>query len=227
MKPLFGLSGIAMCVVGFFVFTADSICAQYLPPVIGNAFQSGTVPDFVYPEKKPELKALQENQSSKFIYREYEAEDSQPQEQYQIILTPVAEPRPQSQPPKVVLPGSAEPQQLPGMSAQTIYYFPPPAFPDPVPLTIYRPMAPQPSDEQVANWSPYNNMYGPPMLVQPQHFGPPKHDKGRRFKKDPGMPPGEPVVGPPVLVYPNGIVVKPKIYMLNQPFKNMVRAFTP
>ena len=255
MKPLFGFFGIAIFVAGFFGFTTKPVHAQYLPPVIGNAFQSGPVPDFVYPEKKPELKAVQENRNSQFIYREYEDElQVSPQvptvpEQGQIILMPVADPRPgvSQQPPRVVLPNSTEPQQIPGMTAQTIYYFPPPAFPDPVPMTVYRPTAPQqpqfsaqfppqspqPGDEQAGypqNWSPYNSMlYAPPMITQPHYFGPPKQEKGRRINQKPKNPgnPGEPVIGPPTLVYPNGIVVRPKVYLPQQPFKNMVRAITP
>jgi len=104
-------------------------------------------------------------------------------------------------------------------------------------LTVYRPTVPQqpqsppPGSEQAGypqNWSPYNSsLYAPPMMTQPHYFGPPKQDKGRRFsKKDPGVP-GQPIVGPPTLVYPNGIVVRPKVYLPQQPFKNTVRAITP
>ena len=231
---LFGFLGIVMLLGGFLGLAAESIFAQYLPPVIGNAFQSEPVPNFVYPEKKPELQAVQENQPSKFIYRQYEDELQVPaqREPYQIVIMPVAE-----QPPKVVLPNSPEPQQIPGMTAQTIYYFPPPTFPDPIPLMVYRPnvpqqpQLPQPGPEQAGypqNWSPYHpGLYGPPMITQPHYFGPPKQDKGRRFgKKNPGIP-GEPVIGPPTLIYPNGIVVRPKIYLPQQPFKNAVRAMTP
>ena len=228
MKPFFGLLGIAM--LGLAV---ETLHAQYLPPVIGEAFQSEAVPNFTYPEKTPELKAVQENQPSTFIYRQYEDELQVPaqKEQHQIIIVPVAE-----QQPKVVLPTSPAPQQMPGMTAHTIYYFPPPTFPDPIPLTVYRPTVPQqpqsppPGSEQgyPQNWSPYNfSLYAPPMITQPHYFGPPKQDKGRRFgKKDPGVP-GQPVVGPPTLVYPNGIVVRPKVYLPQQPFKNTVRAMTP
>ncbi|MCL2305734.1 MAG: hypothetical protein FWC43_10360 [Planctomycetaceae bacterium] len=230
MKTLFGFFGIAMFMVGFSGFMAESVYSQYLPPAIGNAFQSGTVPNFVNPEKKPELKPVQENQSSKFTYRQYEDEFQVPTQQ--IIITPVADPKSGAQP-TVVLSNSPEPQQVPGMTAQTIYYFPPPSFPDPIPLTVYRPAAPQPQQfpqpgGEQPNWSPYNSMlYGPPMITQPHYFGPPKQEKGHRFhKKNPGNP-GEPVVGPPVLVYPNGIVVRPKVYLPQQPFKNVVRAMTP
>ena len=232
MKPFFSLLGIAMFMAGFLGLMAELVHAQYLPPVIDNAFQSEPVPNFVYPEKKPELKAVQENQPSKFIYRQYEDELQVPdQGQYQIVIMPVAE-----QQPKVVLPTSPEPQQISGMTAQTIYYFPPPTFPDPIPLTVYRPTIPQQppfpqpgeNPQYPQNWSPYNPaLYGPPMMTQPHYFGPPKQDKGRRFgKKDPGIP-GQPVVGPPTLVYPNGIVVRPKVYLPQQPFKNTVRAMTP
>ena len=243
----FCLSGIAMFVVGFLGFVTESVCAQYLPPAIGNAFQPGTVPDLAYPEKKPELKGVLENQNSKFIYREYETNELQvPPEQFQIVIVPVADPRSQGQVPKVTFPGSGQPQQISGMSPQTIYYFPPPTFPEPIPLTVYRPDAPQqqyqtppqtfsqPTDDQMGGgqtWSPYNSLYGPPMITQPHYFGPPKQEKTRRFKKsgNPGATtaPGEPVVGPPTLVYPNGIVVRPKVYLPQQPFKNAVRAMTP
>ena len=228
MKPFFGLLGIIILVL-----LAESLFAQYLPPVIGNTFQSEPIPNFTYPEKKPELKAVQENQPSKLIYRQYEDELQVPaqRDQYQIILTPVAD-----QQPKVLLPNSAEPQQVSGMTAQTIYYFPPPTFPDPIPLTVYRPTVPQQprypqsseNSQYPQNWSPYYSaLYAPPMITQPHYFGPPKQDKGRRFsKKAPGVP-GQPVVGPPTLVYPNGIVVRPKVYLPQQPFKNAVRAITP
>jgi len=245
MKTLIGLSGIAMFMIGFSGFMAESVPAQYLPPVIDQAFLSEPIPDFVYPEKKPELKPIQENQSSQFIYRQYEEEDdlqlpacaAAVSEQYQIVIAPVADQRPGAQPPRVALPTATEPQQVPGMTAQTIYYFPPPTFPDPVPFTVYRPAVPPPQfPSQLPlpdtagypqHWSPYNAMYGPPMITQPHYFGPPKQEKGRRVhKKNPGVP-GEPVVGPPTLVYPNGIVVRPKVYLPGQPFKNAVRAMTP
>ena len=271
MKTLFGFSGMAIVSLLLYGFATNTLCAQYLPPVIGNAFQSGPGSDFVYPEKKQEMKAVRQNQDTKFIYREYESDELRVPEQYQIVITPVADQKgqaattqpPQVQPPKVVpLPNATgQPQEMPGMVPQTIYYFPPPTFPAPVPLTVYRPAPQQPTDQipqtqdqdqqtsYPQSWSPYgpmqnqmqqNPMYAPPMLVQPQHFGPPQqqdqgkhHDKKeRRFgkskskSKSPGEP-GEPVVGPPTLVYPNGIVVRPKVYLPNQPFKNTVRAITP
>ena len=247
MKTLFGLSGMAMLLVGFLGFMAESAHAQYLPPVIDDAFLSKPVPDFIYPEKQPELTPIQQNQNTQFIYRQYEDEFQLPAhggmaEQYQIVITPVADQRPGAGPPRVMLPTAAEPQQISGMTAQTIYYFPPPAFPPPVPLTVYRPVVPQqpqlvPQFPQsgegqagdLQDWSPYNSnaMYGPPMITQPQYFGPPKQERGRRAKtNNPGVP-GDPVVGPPTLVYPNGIVVRPKVYLPGQPFKNVVRAMTP
>ena len=239
----FGLSGIAIVAVGFFVLASESIYAQYLPPVIGNAFQSGPIPDFIYPEKKSELQPIQPNQHSQFIYREYATDELQVSPiQYQIILTPIADSRPGAvqQQPRATLPASSSPQQVSGMTAETIYYFPPPTFPDPVPITVYRPTAPQQSNvptdaptglSQVPpqNWSPYNSMlYAPPMVTQPHHFGPPKQDRGRRAPNSRNYgEPGQPVVGPPTLVYPNGIVVRPKVYLPQQPFKNVVRAITP
>jgi len=238
----FGLSGVAMVAFGHFFFstvvlTAEAIYAQYLPPVIGNAIPSGQVPAFIYPEKKPSLPPVHENQPSQFIYREYETDELQvPENQYQIIITPVAEQRPGAaqQLPRA----TSQPQQIPGMTAQTIYYFPPPTFPDPVPVTVYRPETLQPTDGPAGipqvpqSWSPYNSMlYAPPMITQPHYFGPPKQDKGRRGHRNSGVKnpgePGQPVVGPPTLVYPNGIVVRPKVYLPQQPFKNMVRAITP
>ncbi len=275
MKTLFGLSGLAVVATGILVVATGTVHAQYLPPVINNAFSSGSAPDFVYPEKKQELKPIRENQDTRLIYRQYEDELRVPafgpvvQEQYRIVIMPVADQSaqaapPQVQPPKVIpLPSPVDaPQPMPGMVAQTIYYFPPPTFPNPIPLTVYRPAEPQqPQAEQYPpqapgaeggypqGWSPYgpmpqypNPMYAPPMITQKQYFGPPKQpsqsfcddcgsgSKGRRFfkskSKDPGQP-GEPVVGPPTLVYPNGIVVRPKVYLPGQPFKNTVRAMTP
>lgn len=147
------------------------------------------------------------------------------------------------------IPSGAPPQEVPGMVAQTIYYFPPPTFPDPIPITVYRPADSQFQDATMnfggmgapnTMGNPQfqsNSLYGAPMMVQRHYFGPPPQQqqpqncekiRSRRAKKqkDYGNP-GQPVVGPPTLVYPNGIVVRSKVYLPQQPFKNAIRGITP
>ena len=183
----------------------------------------------------------------------------QPRTEVSIIFTPVAAPVDTAQitpPPVQKLPATQAPsfqqpgmgqtgdaenqQQAPaGMTAQTIYYFPPPTFPDPIPLTIYRAADPQPQQEQqqqqgqgMGQFSPYaqmqNQMNGGQMYMQPQYPAPQQTKGGLFSKKSKTLSdPGQPTVAPPTLVYPNGIVVRPKVYVPGQPFKNVVRGVTP
>ena len=180
---------------------------------------------------------------------------NQPQTGISIIITPVAAPTNTAQPtppPVQKLPSNsgltfqqpemdqadhAENQQAPpaGMTAQTIYYFPPPTFPDPIPLTIYRAADPQQQQGQQQGqeqFSPYsqmqNQMNGGQMYMPPQYPAPQQTKGGLFSKKSKTLAdPGQPTVAPPSLVYQNGIVVRPKVYVPGQPFKNVVRGITP
>ncbi|MGL6227047.1 MAG: hypothetical protein ACRC10_10550 [Thermoguttaceae bacterium] len=215
------------------LFWTENVYSQYIPPVLG-VNQLNWKPESV-PQSSPKP---QNQQNPQF-------QQNLPQLPQNVLITPIADgvrtvpPQTPNQPQSQLgtnpdMQGNAP--MMPGMIPQTILYFPPPTFPDPVPVTIY---VPDPAAQQPVFYgppAPYSNMYAPPMLVQPQYFGPqpqgcpgcgaPACSKKRCKSKSPG-PPGEPVIGPPTLVYPNGIVVRPKVYLPNQPFKNTIRAITP
>ncbi len=249
-------------VLGIATGVTGEAFGQYLPPVIGNAYQLTILPNEVKslqpaPAPAPSPRHLAAPASTQPL-PQVRAEQPVPESQAEqgngvnIVIVPVADSA-RSQPAQVVqTPPAAEAPQ--GMVAQTLFYFPPPTFPEPVPYTVYRPEMPMmqqampgqpmPGQMQQPCQDP-SIMYAPPMLVQPQYFGTPKQsncpsgfcngDNNKKrglFSKDKNKdksagPYGEPVVGPPSLVYPNGIVVRPKVYLPNQPFKNAVRSMTP
>lgn len=236
---------------GLAFFSVGSASAQYLPPMLNGAipYQIAAEPgaaESVYVESETPAPT--------------DARTVIPAQEVNILITPIAGPvnttvkGPDS---KGAEPQSESEKDTSDMVPYTIYYFPPPTFPDPIPLTVYKPAAPQSPYGQVPGGQmapmmqqPGNNslLYAPPMVVQPHYFGPAPeqpyygsvHGQGhggrplaqkmreKKLQKQRALGnPGEPVVGPPTLVYPNGIVVRPKVYLPNQPCKNIFRGMMP
>lgn len=223
----------AIFMSGLLLLWTENVYSQYIPPILG-VNQLNWKPDSLQQNQQN-----QQNQQSPQNSQNQQTPQNLPQLPQNVVITPIADGvrtvPPQTQP-GVDPDMQGNVPMMPGMIPQTILYFPPPTFPDPVPVTIY---VPDPAAQQPVYYgqpAPYSNMYAPPMLVQPQYFGPqpqgcpgcgvPACSKKRCKSKYPG-PPGEPVICPPTLVYPNGIVVRPKVYLPNQPFKNTIRAITP
>lgn len=250
MKTYFGRLGIATLVFAWFLCSTPMISAQFLPPIMDEE-QTEADPEMQHPDSdaNPPLVANEPTAPDLPELTEKSAHDAvngnaSQQEQPKLVQT---------------LNATETPQQVPGMNAYTILYFPPPTYPAPVPLTLYRPggqtqmpMMPQGGAMPYGAMQPNGQvpiglaggaaqMYAPPMIIQKQHIGSATaygdgghHSKegkrrlGRliRGNKVPTAP-GDPIIGPPVLVYPNGMIVKPKVYLPDQPFKNAVRAVTP
>ncbi|MGL6194695.1 MAG: hypothetical protein ACRC2T_07730 [Thermoguttaceae bacterium] len=202
--------------------------AQYIPPMMNDNNQLQAIPAYIFVAPNGAMQVVPQNQATTTPGTTVVGKDGTPVQPQAADTTASAAQAPQ------------------GMVPHTVFYFPPPTFPEPIPMTIYRP-APQQyqipqfqpqmqMQQQYMPLTPYpqmmsNQMYGDPMFVQPAHFGPqPMHQpcglKGLCAPKQLG-PPGMPIVTPPTLVYPNGIVVRPKVYIPNQPFKNVIRGITP
>lgn len=269
MKVYLGIFGTAILAFGLTGGGNSFVSAQYLPPPLIN--ESAQADADSETEKKSE--------EPSDVVEDHSSTDSS--EKAEMATTRIGLPKLQSansssqnapSQPHVVqtLNATGVPQQVPGMQAHTILYFPPPTFPEPIPLTLYRPGPQQMMGIGVmgngtaqngipmqagANLGGQNTMsaaqqmYAPPMIIHPQYFGSAKggyansdsgnhgycmdHSQegkkrlGKLFKSKTPTQPGDPVLAPPILVYPNGMIVKPKVYLPDQPFKNTIRAFTP
>lgn len=240
MKIYFERLGIATIVFAWIVALAPTAPAQFLPPMVDDV-QTEAAPDMQHPDADA-TPALAKNDTTSSDSQDFEGQTTNgdaKQPEPKLVQT---------------LNATEAPQQVPGMNAYTILYFPPPTYPAPVPLTLYRPemqhnqmpqMPMQRPMPQVNGQYPIGmaggaaQMYAPPMIVQKQYIGPSRPGDDTNAKKGKGKrligrlmnrkptEPGDPIAGPPVLVYPNGMVVKPKVYLPDQPFKNAIRAVTP